>query len=102
MDDFYVHSGSIEKLAGGNADGDVYDTAKPVVGFLDDQTRVVINPDGDTVTSSATFYTALTNRSLFAPRSRLTVNGRVCTVLDVRVRDSGPLGLPDHVEVILN
>lgn len=102
LDTFYVHTGTVETLTGSNADGDVLSNAVTVTGLLDDQTRVVISPEGDTVTSASTFYTTIGNQALFVPRSRFTINGRVCTVLDVRVRAAGSLGLPEHVEVVLN
>lgn len=102
MNEFWIHTGTVETWAGVNAEGDAYNPPADVIGFLDDQVRVVIGPDGDQVTSTATFYTDLTHRAVFTPRSRFTINSRTCTVVDVKARDSGPLGLPDHLEIVLN
>jgi hypothetical protein len=98
---FFVHSVSVETFAGSGAYGPIYAAATPVQCFLDDGVHLVRDAVGVEVVSSATVYASRDLASAFAPESRVSINGRLATVITVNVRDSGPLGLPDHVEVHL-
>lgn len=98
---FFVHEVSVETYEGAGAYGPAYAAPVAVACFLDDEVRLVRNVSGAEVASSATVYADLSAADLFPPETRVSVNGRTATVITAGRRDSGPLGLPDHVEVHL-
>lgn len=98
---FFVHEVSVEAYEGSGAYGPSYAAPVAVSCFLDDGVRLVRNVSGAEVASSSTVYADLSVADLFLPESRVSVNGRTATVISSSRRDSGPLGLPDHVEVHL-
>lgn len=98
---FYVHTVSVETLSGSGPYGDVYLPATTIPCFVDDSARLVRNKSGDEVTSSTTIYADPEYALVFAPDSRVTVNGRTAYIITTNSLNGGPLGLPDHVEVHL-
>jgi hypothetical protein len=98
---FFVHTASVETLAGSGAYGDVYAAPVTVPCFADDGNHLVRATTGEEVVSSTAIYAPIANQSAFTVNTRVTVNGRVATVISVNARTSGALGLPDHVEVHL-
>jgi hypothetical protein len=98
---FYVHTAIVEKYLGTGAYGDSFAAPATISGFLDDDRKLVVSSTGEQVVSESTFYTYPANAALFTVDSRVTVNGRETRVIGVKRRDSGPLNLPDHVEVVL-
>jgi hypothetical protein len=119
MDDFFVHTVSVEKWLGTGSNGDVY--AAPVTlspastppngAFVDDARKLVRNANGEQVISETTLYTSILNAPLFVEKSRVTVlgdsdgdeltPGRASLVIKVNANDSGALDLPDHLAVTL-
>ena len=98
---FFVHTVDVETYQGETGVGESFDDPASVSCFVDDTTHLVRNSMGEEVASSGAVYAATADAPKFTVDSRVTVNGRRTTVLLVNVNDSGPLGLPDHVEVHL-
>lgn len=103
---WFVHTVTVETFLGSSAYGDVF--AAPVVlappngCWVDNARKVVRNKDGVEVVSETTLATSTTNVSLFAPDSRVTINGVISRVIKANDGDSGTLQLPtDHLEVNL-
>jgi hypothetical protein len=103
FEEFMVHQVTVETHAGEDPFGNVNTTlSDPIAGFLDDSRALVRNASGDQVVSESTFYTGKEHRDLFKPESLVHIGDRVATVINVKVADSGPLGLPDHLAVVLS
>lgn len=107
---FWIHTASVETFLGAGPTGDTYAPPVPVTGFLDDGLVLAQSASGEQLTEKATFFgplsfvhdgVRLVSAEVFLPESRVTVNGRAAQVSTRRVRDGGPLGLPDHIEVNL-
>lgn len=98
---FFVHTVSVETYQGESGVGESYASATPVQCFVDDTTHLVRNSAGEEVASSGAVYAGTADAGKFTVESRVIVNGRRTRVLMVNLNDSGPLGLPDHVEVHL-
>lgn len=98
---FFVHTVSAETFQGSGPYGESYAAAVTVTCFVDDGSHLVRNKTGEEVASTTTVYAPTSQAATFAVDSQVTVNGRVAYVIAVNSRDSGPLGLPDHVEVHL-
>lgn len=94
----FVHTASVETFTGTGAYGATYAAPVTVKGFLDDGVVLVRTGTTDELTQKSIFFAALTDAPTLLPKSRITVNGRVALVSEVRRRDGGMLGLPDHVE----
>jgi len=90
----------IEPFEGNSSKGPVYGDPVEVRCFFLEQTRVVVGPDGESVTSSTTVYTRL---DVECPaKSRVTLpTGRRSTVIQAVPQDSGGLPTPDHLEIQL-
>ncbi len=99
--DFWVHTVSVEPRTGTGANGATFGPSVTVPCFIDDTTKLVRAASGEEVVSGATVMANKSWAASFPPNSRVTVNGRVTYVLSRNIHDSGPLGLPDHVEVAL-
>lgn len=103
---FYVHTLTVETYQGSGSYGPVYATAVSVPGFLDTTVDLAKTGTGEEATSaSSMFYCDPTYAALFTVESRVTSSdlggdGKA-TVVKVNSLTSGPLGLPDHVEVAL-
>jgi hypothetical protein len=102
FEEFMVHTVTVETHTGEDPFGNVNTvTSDPIAGFLDDSRALVRNASGDQVVSESTFYTGKEHRGVFAPESLVHLPDRVATVINVKTADSGPLGLPDHIAVVL-
>lgn len=101
LNDFLVHTVTITPKTGDGAYGPVFGPPVPdVPAWVDEQTRLVRDSDGVEVVSSATVYARA--GTVAPPGSRLVLpSGRDAEVIACTVRDSGPLDLPDHVEIAL-
>lgn len=101
---FFVHTATVKTFLGSTANGPKLDDPVADACFIEDDRKLVINASGEQVASSAKLYAAKSSVALYAPGSEVTSSvlpNRVARVISLRVCDSGPLGLPDHVEVDL-
>lgn len=98
---FFVHTAEVQTFKGTGPRGDLYGDAVHVACFLDDGAVLTPVAGGEQMASKTVLFAALSDADKFVPQSRVTCNGRAAQVVTVRRRDSGPLGLPDHVEVDL-
>jgi hypothetical protein len=103
FDEFMVHAVTVDTKSGEDAWGNTTAaTSDPVPCLIDDTVGLTRTASGDTVTSTTTLWiTDLTKRDLFAPESIVHLPDRDATVLRVTTADSGQLGLPDHLQVVL-
>jgi hypothetical protein len=93
------HTIIIEPYTGMSATGPLYDPPVTVRSFNADKRRLIRGTGGDVTLSSTTSYCP---PGTVAPvQSRVTVNGRVTTVLQRLDHDGGGLPTPDHVELLL-
>lgn len=92
------HTIQIEAFSGEGGAGPVYDASVTVKGFVDFKRRLIRNPDGSDLISSATIY--IDPGVTVTPESRITYGGRVMRVVDALERDGGSLPVPDHIEVL--
>jgi len=106
----FVHTATVETFTGAGPTGDTYAAPVDVKGFLDDGVVLVRTSAGEQLEQKTIFYAPPTftvgtvpyvSWDVFVDESRVTVNGRACQVTGRRSRDSGSLGLPDHIEVDL-
>ena len=98
---FFVHSVDVQTYLGASGVGDSYAAAVSVACFIDDSTHFVRSSTGEEVVSNTVVYAAEADAAKFTVESKVTANGRVARVITQNSYDSGPLGLPDHVEVHL-
>lgn len=102
LDEFYVHSVTVETYQGTNGYGeDVFAAPVTVTGFLDDTRHLVRSQTAEQVVSEAQFYTHPENGALFTADSRVTVDGVTSRVIRTNVNTSGSLELPDHAVISL-
>lgn len=102
FEEFMVHSVRVETKSGEDSWGNTNTVlSEPVLGFLDDSSRLVRSAGGDQVVSESTFYTGKEHAPKFTPESLVHLPDRVSTVIRCKVADSGPLDLPDHIAVTL-
>jgi hypothetical protein len=95
-----VHTITVEPYEGDGSKGPIYGPPVSVRCFLDEQTRAVRSPGGDTVTSSSTAYARPGVDA--PPLSRVTTaGGRITKVIQLKDRAGGRLRTPDHVEIQL-
>lgn len=94
------HRITIEPYLGDSSTGPLYGPPQSVRAFVDEQTRAVVSPAGESVTSSSTAYTMPGTSA--PPLSRITLpSGRQTKVIACLSRDGGGLPTPDHVEIQL-
>jgi len=104
---WFVHTVTVETFLGTNGYGeDVFDVPvvlEPPNGcWVDNARKLVLNKDGVEVVSETSVATSTANAPLFAPESRVTINGVASRVIKANNGDSGSLNLPtDHLEVNL-
>ncbi|MFJ2292097.1 hypothetical protein ACIOG7_10350 [Streptomyces sp. NPDC087894] len=97
---FLRHRILVEPYLGRSSTEDLYGPAVEVRCLLDEKTRNVRTPAGDTVVSSSTAYAYPGTKA--PPKSRVTLaDGRKTKVIQDAPRDGGGLGTPDHVEIQL-
>lgn len=101
LDDFYIHTVSVETKTGSGAYGDVYAAPVTVPCWLEPKRRLVRNKDGQEVLSTTFLSCPVTEASKFEPDSKVTHNGRAAYVIGVNTFTSGALALPDHLEIDL-
>jgi len=107
LDDFYVHTVTVETLTGTDGYGrEIF--AAPVIltppdtgVFVEQKRRMVRAANGAEVISESSVYGRPEAASLFLPGSRVTYRGATSHVLTVALNDSGALDLPDHIQVAL-
>ena len=101
LDGFYVHTVSVETKTGTGAYGDVYAAPVNVACWLEPKRRLVRNRDGQEILSSSFLSCPVTEASRFEPDSKVTHDGHTAYVIGVNTFTSGPLELPDHLEIDL-
>ncbi|MFJ4286407.1 hypothetical protein ACIPY0_12245 [Paenarthrobacter nicotinovorans] len=101
LEDFYVHTVTVETFEGTGAYGDVYSEPVTVPGWLEDKRRLVRDKNGQEVVSSSVFMCDNTHVDKFTPDSRVTLPRRQAFVIGVADFTSGALDLPDHLEIDL-
>lgn len=106
--DFYVHTVTVETFLGTNgygedtfADGVILSPSTKNGVFLDETRRLVRSSTGEQVVSESRFYTYPGTKALFAPNSRVTIDGVQSRVIKATVLTSGDFDLPDHIVVNL-
>lgn len=108
LEDFYVHTVTVQTLTGSGGMGDVFaapltlspDTDTGVM--VDDKRRLVRSKDGSQVISETSIYGRPALATVLLEGSLVTLpSGRVATVITTADRTSGALDLPDHVEAAL-
>lgn len=93
------HTIIIEPYTGMSATGPLFDPPVTVRSFNADRRRFIRDTAGNQAVSSTTSYCP---PGTVAPvQSRVTVNGRITTVMQRLVHDGGGLPTPDHVELLL-
>ncbi len=100
--DFYVHTASVEMFLGTNGYGeDIFAAPVTIVCFVDEASKRVLNKDAVEVLAMTTLATYPVSAPLFIADSRVTVDVIASRVITVKIGKSGPLDLPDHLEVSL-
>jgi hypothetical protein len=98
---FFVHTVSVETFTGSGAFGESFAPPVTVTCYADDGNHLTRNKVGEEVVSQTIVFAPLQSAPSFTVDSRVTVNGRVATVISVSSREAGWLGVPAHVEVHL-
>lgn len=102
MDEFYVHTITVELPNGKNGDGvDQFLAPVNLIGWLSGKQQLVRDATGNQVMSPATFTTYPLYAAMFDLDARMTANGVVRRVLALNLNDSGSMDLPDNLEVNL-
>ncbi len=92
------HEAVIEPFEGEGAYGPLFGPPVTAKCLVDDERRLVRDAQGLETVSDTTIFFAPGTRC--PEGSRVTVNGRVTTVIASFSRDGGGLPTPDHVEVV--
>ncbi|KMM44862.1 hypothetical protein CWIS_13590 [Cellulomonas sp. A375-1] len=100
LEDFFVHTVTVESLTGSGGEGDVFAAPATVPCFVEDKRQLVRGPDGREVIAETTVYAPAGTTSL-TPGSRVTLPSRSATVITSAALDGGALGLPAHVVATL-
>lgn len=101
IEDFFVHSVSVETWLGTGAAGDIYAAPATVPGFLEGKNVLVRDATGQQVVANSTFYCSVADGAKFSPDSKVTTGARVSHVIGQNVNDAPGLGLPDHAAIYL-
>lgn len=102
FEEFMIHPVTVETYSGEDSWGNTHaPESEPVMGFFDDERKLVRAPGGDQVVSESRFFTDKEHEPLFAPESIAHHRGKTSTVITCSFRDSGDMDLPDHIEVAL-
>ncbi|WP_350347258.1 hypothetical protein ABIQ69_11515 [Agromyces sp. G08B096] len=103
LDDFFVHTVTVEAFQDTNGYGEPQYAAPAVVAcFTEAKRRLVRSSTGEEVVSETTLYTDASHETKFPPGSRVTVGADVATVITAGAFTSGDLDLPDHLVVNLD
>lgn len=102
---FWTIPATVERFLGTGPTGDKYDTPTTVMGYTDDEVKLIRAADGSQVTSTATFFGPVTTPYIPA-RSRVTLpslTGDTASsiVLASAVRTGNGQPTPDHIELAL-
>lgn len=101
--DFWVHTVTVETLLAETTFGKQYaPESDPIPGFLSDKRKLIRTAAGDSAVSESTFTANRQYAGLFTAGSIVHLPTRVATVMKTADNSSGPLELPDHIEVNLN
>lgn len=100
IEEFFVHTVSVETLTGSGAMGDVYASPVTVDGFLEGKVQLVRDSTGQQVVSASTFYCSVADGARFTPDSKVTTS-RVAHVIGQNINDAPGLDLPDHAAIYL-
>lgn len=99
---FFTTTAAVQTFQGAGATGDQYAASVNVLGYLDDAALRVQGAVGEQNVGRAVFYADIADAAKFTTESRVTVNGEVRQVTQVRTRQAGPMfGGIAHVEVEL-
>lgn len=108
LDDFYVHTITVQTRTGSGSYGDVFAapvTLSPATDtgvFADDKRKLVRSSTGAEVISETTIYGRTTAAEVLLEGSLVTLpSGRVATVITTALLDSGGMDLPDHTAATL-
>lgn len=101
--DWWVHTTKVERLTGRGPTGPVLAPKATLVGFVEDNVRLVRSPTGEETTSTTTVYYP-PGTTIIPGGSYITIpalfGGRRAKVIACAVHDAGPLETPNHVEVM--
>lgn len=87
----FTQTASVETRTGSKAGAAAYADPVDVACFVNDSHKQVRAANGDEIVSSTTLYAPLADVEVFAPGSKVTVNGRTAFVISTFRRDSaGP------------
>lgn len=101
LEEFYVHTVTVDVVTGGGPWGDEVTTSDPLRCFVDDSRSFVRDSNGVEVVSSTTITAPPEYRENFTPGTTVHLPHRDAQVIAVAVADSAALDLPDHIEVAL-
>lgn len=96
---FRTHTISVEPYAGTGAHGPVFGTAVPVECRVEEKVQLVRSDTGEEVVSSSIVYCDLA--TVIPAESRVTVNGRVTSVLNAASFDTAGQSRLEHKQVFL-
>lgn len=92
----------VETRTGSSGYGDLYAAPVTKKAFIDDQRKLIRDAQGNETVSETTLFTLIDDIDAFTTGSRVTVNGRIATVLSAKRRDAaGPVNV-HHAEIHLN
>jgi len=103
FDEFLQHTVTVDTWTGEGMFGTEYaPTSGPVPCFKDDTRKLVRSAGGDQVVSETTLWVFdKTHKPKFVPESIVHLPDRDATVISCGDADSGTLGLPDHLQIVL-
>lgn len=101
LEDFYVHTVTVDVVTSGGPWGDEVTTSDPLRCFIDDSRSFVRDSNGTEVVSSTTITAPPEYSDMFTPGAAVNLPSRTASVIAVAVADSKDLDLPDHIEVSL-
>lgn len=101
LEEFYVHTVTVNTLTGAGAWGDTYETHAGVRCFIDETRALVRDAQGSEVISETTLTLPTEYAGIFLPGSTVDLPDRTATLIKAGAATSGPLDLPDHIEVHL-
>lgn len=101
LEEFYVHTITVQTLIGDDSWGPSYEATENVRCFIDETRTIVRDAQGAEVISETTVTAPPEYAGIFLPGSLVMLPTREATVIKAGHASSGPLDLPDHVEVSL-
>jgi hypothetical protein len=101
LDEFWVHTITVETLLGEGGNGTLYAPPVDVPCFIDGGVKVVRTATGEQAVVNAPIYAAREHAGTLTAGSRVTMRGAKSRILAATVYDSGELDLPDHVQITL-